>query len=485
MKEFPEALTFEDVLLVPAKSKVLPRHADVSTQLTRKIRLNIPLVSAAMDTVTESKTAIIMARHGGLGFIHKNMSVDEQVREVHQVKKSESGMVVDPLTLSPDQTLAEAMELKKRHKISGMPVTKNGKLVGILTNRDLRFERDLSKKVLEVMTKDRLITVTEKVTLEEAKDLLHKYRIEKLLVVDRKNNLKGLITVKDIEKTVKFPNAVKDELGRLRVGAAVSVGDDAIIRAKALVEAGVDVIAVDTAHGHSQMVLDTVAQLKKKFGGLEVIGGNVATTEAALDLIAAGADAIKVGIGPGSICTTRIVTGVGVPQITAIQNCVKAASKAGVPVISDGGVKYSGDVMKALAAGASSIMLGSLFAGTDEAPGEIILYQGRSYKVYRGMGSLSAMRQGSRDRYFQADELQENKLVPEGIEGRVPYKGPLADSIYQVVGGVRSGMGYLGCKTITEVHKMAKFLRISQAGLRESHVHDVIITQEAPNYNLS
>lgn len=485
MKEFPEALTFEDVLLVPAKSKVLPRHADVSTQLTKKIRLNIPLVSAAMDTVTESKTAIIMARHGGLGFIHKNMSVDEQVREVHQVKKSESGMVVDPLTLLPDQTLAEAMELKKRHKISGMPVTKNGKLVGILTNRDLRFERDLSKKVSEVMTKDRLITVTEKVTLEEAKDLLHKYRIEKLLVVDRKNNLKGLITVKDIEKTVKFPLAVKDELGRLRVGAAVSVGDDALMRAKALVEAGVDVIAVDTAHGHSQLVLDTVARLKKKFGGLEVIGGNVATTEAALDLIAAGADAIKVGIGPGSICTTRIVTGVGVPQITAILNCVKVAHKAGVPVISDGGVKYSGDVMKALAAGASSIMLGSLFAGTDEAPGEIILYQGRSYKVYRGMGSLSAMRQGSRDRYFQADELQENKLVPEGIEGRVPYKGPLADSIYQVVGGVRSGMGYLGCKTITEVHKMAKFLRISQAGLRESHVHDVIITQEAPNYNLS
>lgn len=485
MKEFPEALTFEDVLLVPAKSKVLPRHADVSTQLTRKIRLNIPLVSAAMDTVTESKTAIIMARHGGLGFIHKNMSVDEQVREVHQVKKSESGMVVDPLTLSPDQTLAEAMELKKRHKISGMPVTKNGKLVGILTNRDLRFERDLSKKVLEVMTKDRLITVTEKVTLEEAKDLLHKYRIEKLLVVDRKNNLKGLITVKDIEKTVKFPLAVKDELGRLRVGAAVSVGDDALMRAKALVAAGVDVIAVDTAHGHSQLVLDTVAELKKKFPGLEVIGGNVATTEAALDLIAAGADAIKVGIGPGSICTTRIVTGVGVPQITAILNCVKVAHKAGVPVISDGGVKYSGDVMKALAAGASSIMLGSLFAGTDEAPGEIILYQGRSYKVYRGMGSLSAMRQGSRDRYFQADELQENKLVPEGIEGRVPYKGPLADSIYQVVGGVRSGMGYLGCKNIVEVHKKATFLRISQAGLRESHVHDVIITQEAPNYNLS
>ncbi len=483
-KEFPQGLTFDDVLLLPAQSKVLPRQADTHTRLTRKINLSIPLVSSAMDTVTEAKTAITMARNGGIGIIHKNMTLDEQVREVIQVKKSESGMVVDPVTLEPEQTIAEALSVMKRYNISGLPVTKKGKLVGILTNRDLRFLKNLKLKVSEVMTAKNLVTVTEKVSLDEAKELLQKHRIEKLLVIDKNYHLKGLITVKDIEKTEKFPQANKDSLGRLRVGAAVSVAEEGLKRARALFAAGVDVVVVDTAHGHQEMVLDTVRAIKKNLKGCEVIAGNIATGDAATALIAAGADGIKIGVGPGSICTTRIVTGVGVPQITAIQNCVEAARKGGVPIIADGGIKYSGDVVKALAAGADSVMIGSLFAGTDEAPGEVVLYQGRSYKVYRGMGSIPAMKKGGKERYFQSEIEEEAKFVPEGIEGRVPYKGPLAESIYQIVGGIRSGMGYLGAATIEEMHQKSQFVRITQAGLKESHVHDVIITKEAPNYNL-
>lgn len=485
MKEFPTALTFDDVLLVPAKSKILPKDANTETRLTRKISLAIPILSAAMDTVTEASTAIAMAQNGGIGIIHKNLSIERQVLEVHKVKKSESGMVVDPLTVKPEQTIGEAIEVMRKNNISGLPVTSGGKLVGILTNRDLRFQKNLRLKVSEVMTKDNLVTVTEKVKLEGAKDLLQKHRIEKLLVVDSQRNLKGLITVKDIEKTMKYPQAVKDSLGRLRVGAAVSVGRDGLARTKALQEAGADVVVVDTAHGHSVMVLKAVEEIKKRWPDLEIIAGNVATGEAARDLILAGVDGVKVGVGPGSICTTRIVTGVGVPQITAIQNCVETCEKSGIPIISDGGVKYSGDVLKALAAGASSVMIGSLFAGTDEAPGELVLFQGRSYKVYRGMGSQSAMKEGGAERYFQMDVEEESKFVPEGIEGRVPHKGPLADSLYQIVGGIRSGMGYLGAATIDEVHSKATFVQITQAGLRESHVHDVIITREAPNYNVS
>ncbi len=480
------ALTFDDVLLLPNRSSVLPKDVDVSTKLTRNIRINIPLVSAAMDTVTEAELAIALARQGGIGIIHKNMSIEEQAREVDKVKRSESGMIVHPITMRPWQKIGEALEVMARYRISGVPVTlEDGTLVGILTNRDLRFETDMNKKIEELMTKENLITVKEGITLEEAKKLLHKYRIEKLLVVDDNFKLKGLITIKDIEKIRKYPNSCKDELGRLRVGAAVGVGPDTMDRVDALVEAGVDVICVDTAHGHSELVLETVKMIKKKYPEKDIIAGNVATPEGAEDLIKAGADAVKVGIGPGSICTTRVVAGVGVPQITAIMWCSKVADRYGVPVIADGGIKYSGDITKAIAAGASSVMIGNLFAGTKESPGEIVLYQGRSYKVYRGMGSIDAMKKGSKDRYFQGTdeyEINEKKLVPEGIEGRVPYRGPVADMVFQLVGGLKAGMGYCGAANIEELRKKARFVRITNAGLRESHVHDVIITKEAPNY---
>ncbi|HKC61627.1 MAG TPA: IMP dehydrogenase [Myxococcales bacterium] len=476
----PLALTFDDVLLLPAESDVLPRQVDVSAQLTRNLRLQIPLVSAAMDTVTEARTAIAMAQAGGIGFIHKNMSPAQQALEVTKVKKYESGMVVDPVTIEPEARLYQALELMRQHDISGIPVTRKGRLVGIVTNRDLRFEKNLEQKVEDVMTRD-LITCREGISQEQAKELLHKNRIEKLLVVDEKFELKGLITIKDIEKTRAHPNAAKDEHGRLLVGAAVGVGPDRDERVHGLLRAGADVIAVDTAHGHSKAVVESVRVLKSNFRDIELVAGNVATGEGAAALCEAGVDAVKVGIGPGSICTTRVVAGVGVPQISAIDNCVRAASRAGVPCISDGGIKYSGDIVKAIAAGAHSVMIGSLFAGTEEAPGEVILYQGRSYKSYRGMGSMGAMKQGSRDRYFQAGE-EDLKLVPEGIEGRVPYKGPLAMNVHQLVGGLRAGMGYTGCRTIDELRTRAKFVRITQAGLRESHVHDVQVTQEAPNY---
>ena len=480
--DVPLALTFDDVLLLPAESDVLPRQVDVSAQLTRTLRLRIPLVSSAMDTVTESRTAIAMAQEGGMGFIHKNLPVQQQAIEVLKVKKYESGMVVDPVTIEPDAPVHRAVALMRQHEISGIPVTRNGRLVGIITNRDLRFERDLEQKVEAVMTRD-LITCREGISQEEAKVLLHKNRIEKLLVVDDQYELKGLITIKDIEKTRAHPFAAKDSKGRLLVGAAVGVGADRDERVQALLAAGVDVIAVDTAHGHSRGVIESVRELKKNFRGIEIVAGNVATGEAASALCEAGADAVKVGIGPGSICTTRVVAGVGVPQISAIDHCVRAAAKHGVPCISDGGIKYSGDIVKALAAGAHTVMIGSLFAGTEEAPGEVILFQGRSYKSYRGMGSMGAMKKGSRDRYFQ-EEAEDLKLVPEGIEGRVPYKGPLAMNVFQLVGGLRSGMGYTGCRTIEELRTKAKFVRITSAGLRESHVHDVQVTQEAPNYRI-
>jgi len=478
----PLALTFDDVLLLPAESNVLPRQVDVSAQLTRNLRLKIPLVSAAMDTVTEARTAIAMAQEGGLGFIHKNFSIQQQALEVTKVKKYESGMVVDPVTIEPDAPVHKAVALMRQHEISGIPVTKNGRLVGILTNRDLRFEKNLDQKVEAMMTRD-LVTCREGISQEEAKELLHRNRIEKLLVVDDKYELKGLITIKDIEKTRAHPNAAKDGKGRLLVGAAVGVGPDRDERVHALLQAGADVIAVDTAHGHSRGVLDAIRDLKRNFKGIEIAAGNVATSEGAAALCEAGADAVKVGIGPGSICTTRVVAGVGVPQITAIDNCVRAAARHGVPCISDGGIKYSGDIVKALAAGAHTVMIGSLFAGTEEAPGDVILFQGRSYKSYRGMGSMGAMKKGSRDRYFQ-DDTEEMKLVPEGIEGRVPYKGPLAMNVFQLVGGLRSGMGYTGCRSIDELRSKAKFVRITAAGLRESHVHDVQVTQEAPNYRV-
>jgi IMP dehydrogenase len=477
------ALTFDDVLLLPAESEILPRQVDVSAQLTRNIRLRIPLVSAAMDTVTEARTAIAMAQEGGLGFIHKNLTIQQQALEVTKVKKYESGMVVDPVTIEPDAPVHKAVALMRQHEISGIPVTKKGRLVGILTNRDLRFERNLDQKVEAMMTRD-LVTCREGISQDEAKELLHRNRIEKLLVVDDKYELKGLITIKDIEKTRAHPNAAKDQKGRLLVGAAVGVGPDRDERVHALLQAGADVIAVDTAHGHSRGVIDAVRDLKRSFKGIEIVAGNVATGDAAAALCEAGADAVKVGIGPGSICTTRVVAGVGVPQITAVDNCVRAASRHGVPCISDGGIKYSGDIVKALAAGAHTVMIGSLFAGTEEAPGEVILYQGRSYKSYRGMGSIPAMKKGSRDRYFQDDEAEDMKLVPEGIEGRVPYKGPLAMNVFQLVGGLRSGMGYTGCHSVEELRTKAKFLRITAAGLRESHVHDVQVTQEAPNYRV-
>jgi len=475
-------LTYDDVLLIPAKSDVLPGEVDVSTFLTRNIRLNVPVISAAMDTVTDASLAIAVAREGGLGILHRAMSPQKQALEVDKVKKSESGMIVDPITVGPDAPLSDAMVLMARYKISGVPVTENGKLVGILTNRDLRFENNERKKVSEVMTGKNLITASIGTTLEEAKDILNKYKIEKLPIVDKEMNLKGLITVKDIEKKKKYPNACKDSFGRLRVGAAVGVGDNAIARAELLVKAGVDVLAIDTAHGHSKGVIKTLRELKKKFD-IEIIAGNVGTADGAEDLIKAGADAVKVGIGPGSICTTRIVAGAGVPQLTAIHNCYSVASKANVPIIADGGLKYSGDIAKAIAAGAHCVMIGSLFAGTDESPGEVILYQGRSYKTYRGMGSIGSMQQGAKDRYGQEGVTKE-KLVPEGVEGRVPYRGPISSSIHQLVGGLRSGMGYCGCKTLDEMREKARFIQITNAGLRESHVHDVIITKEAPNYRI-
>jgi len=480
----PVGLTFDDVLLIPAESSVLPRDIDVSTRLTERITLNIPLVSAAMDTVTESKTAIAMAQEGGLGIVHRNLSVWAQAGEVEKVKKFESGMITDPITVAPDQKISDAQEIMNKYRISGLPVTKNGKLVGILTNRDLRFEKRHDRPVSEVMTKENLVTVKLGVGLDEAKELLHQHRIEKLLVVDDRFELKGLITVQDIEKKIQYPNASKDERGRLRVGAAVGVGSDWEERVEALVRTGVDLIAVDTAHGHSKNVLDVIGQIRRRYPDLEISGGNVATAEGTTALIEAGVNVVKVGVGPGSICTTRVVSGVGVPQITAIGSCAKAAARHHVPIIADGGIKYSGDITKALAAGAASVMIGSLFAGTEESPGETILYQGRTYKAYRGMGSIGAMGQGSRDRYGQADVMDSNKLVPEGIEGQVPYKGSLSFNIHQLVGGLRAGMGYLGCKNVTALHSKAKFMQITSASLREGHVHDVFITKEAPNYRV-
>jgi len=482
--EIEERLTFDDVLLVPAFSEVLPKEVDVSTPLTRTIRLNIPLVSAAMDTVTESRTAICMAQEGGLGIIHKNMPVSEQVIEVDKVKKSESGMILNPITMDPDQKIYEALEIMKKYRISGVPITKNGKLVGILTNRDLRFETRLDEKISAVMTKDRLITVPVGTTLDASKEILHKNRIEKLLVVDGQNNLKGLITIKDIEKMRKYPYSCKDPLGRLRVGAAIGPGKDREARTDALIKAGVDVLVLDTAHGHSRDVLDAVRDTKQHFPDCQLIGGNVATREGALDLIKAGVDAVKVGVGPGSICTTRVIAGVGIPQLSAIIETSEVSERYEVPVVADGGIKFSGDITKAIAAGARSVMIGNLFAGTDESPGEMVLYQGRSYKVYRGMGSIEAMKEGSKDRYFQGDVESETKLVPEGIEGRVPYRGVLSDSVQQLIGGMKAGMGYLGARTIQELRQKAKFIRITSSGLKESHVHDVIITKEAPNYRL-
>ncbi|MFH0933296.1 MAG: IMP dehydrogenase [Nitrospirota bacterium] len=473
-------LTFDDVLLMPAKSDVLPKEADISTMLTRGIKINIPIVSAAMDTVTESNLAIAIAREGGIGIIHRAMSPERQASEVDKVKKSESGMILDPITIAPGAPISEALALMERYRISGIPVTEKGKLIGILTNRDLRFETNFSKIVSQIMTKERLITASVGTTLEKAQKILHKYKIEKLPIVDKENNLKGLITIKDIEKRKKYPNACKDSVGRLRVGAAIGTGENAIRRAALVAKAGVDVIVIDTAHGHTKAVLATLKALKKSVD-VDIIAGNVATVEATEDFIKAGVDGIKVGIGPGSICTTRIIAGAGVPQLTAIKDCASLAERHRVPLIADGGIKYSGDITKALAAGAHSVMIGSLFAGTDESPGEIVLLQGRSYKVYRGMGSLGAMEQGSKDRYLQAG-VELAKLVPEGVEGRVPYKGPLSQSIQQLTGGLRSGMGYCGCKNLTELRKKAKFIRITNAGLRESHVHDVIVTKEAPNY---
>jgi IMP dehydrogenase len=481
--ELKLALTFDDVLLLPAESDILPKSVETSTRLTRNISINIPIVSAAMDTVTEARMAIAMAQSGGMGFIHKNLSVEAQAAEVLKVKKFESAVVGDPITIAPDAKLSAAVALMRENGISGIPVVQGRRLLGILTNRDLRFEKNLDQRVEEVMTRQ-LVTAREGVTLEDAKDLLHKHRIEKLLVVNDAYELRGLITIKDIEKVKQHPNAAKDKLGRLLCGAAVGVGLDREVRIQALLKAGVDVITIDTAHGHSRGVIDAVRDTKANFKGIELVAGNVATAEAAEALCQAGVDAVKVGIGPGSICTTRVVAGVGVPQVTAVDECVQAAEKFGVPVISDGGVKYSGDLVKALAAGASSVMIGSLLAGTEEAPGDVILYQGRSYKSYRGMGSLGAMKQGSKDRYFQGDVTDADKLVPEGIEGRVPYKGSSEMTLFQLVGGLRSGMGYLGCKGIAELRTKPRFVRISSSGLRESHVHDVIITQEAPNYRV-
>jgi IMP dehydrogenase len=476
--------TFDDLILIPARSPVLPNQVDVKTRISRNIKLNIPVVSAAMDTVTESATAITMARQGGLGFIHKNMPVDAQALEVEKVKKSESGMIVDPITIEPDRKIHEVLAIMERFDISGVPVVKEGNLVGIITNRDLRFETNLDQKVENVMTKENLATAQVGITLEESKAILHRRRIEKLLVVDEKGKLKGLITIKDIEKIKKYPDSCKDDLGRLRVGAAVGIGEDAEERISRLVSASVDVVVIDTAHGHSERVLDTVKTIRKKFPNLELLAGNVATAEGTRALIDAGVDGVKVGVGPGSICTTRVIAGVGVPQMTAIMDCAAEAKKAGIPIIADGGIKYSGDITKALAGGADCVMIGGLFAGTEESPGETILYQGRTYKVYRGMGSIEAMAEGSKDRYFQDSAKQSEKLVPEGIVGRVPYRGHLTETVYQLVGGLKSGMGYLGCSDIEALKTKPKFMQISPAGLKESHVHDVIIIKEAPNYRL-
>jgi len=489
------ALTFDDVLLVPQHSLVVPREVDISTNLTRHIRLNVPLVSAAMDTVTESRLAIAMAQHGGLGVIHKNLSIEEQASEVDRVKRSESGMIVNPITLSPTNKIYEALELMKKYSISGVPITddgsKEGRLVGILTNRDLRFETNVNRPIADIMTRERLITVPVGTTLDAARDILHQHKVEKLLVVDREFRLKGLITVKDIQKAVKYPNASKDSLGRLRCGAAIGVAKDTVDRAEALVAANVDVLVVDTAHGHQQGVLDMVRRIRTRFPNVDLIAGNVATAEGTLALISEGVDAVKVGIGAGSICTTRIIAGIGVPMISAVMDCAKAAERHDIPVIADGGIRFSGDIVKALAVGASTTMIGNLFAGTDESPGEMILFQGRSFKEYRGMGSIGAMRRGSADRYFQDEfDLESSavlsgshqKLVPEGIEGRVAHKGSVAAMIHQLVGGLRAGMGYCGCEDIPHLQRDAKMIRITAAGFRESHVHDVAITKEAPNY---
>lgn len=478
-----ECLTFDDVLLAPAYSEVLPHEVDVKTRFTRKIHLNLPLVSAAMDSVTEGRAAIAMARAGGMGIIHKNLTIADQAREVERVKRAETGMIATPITVRPDQTLREALAVMDEHSISGVPVVEGTRPVGILTARDLRFAQNLDQRVSGLMTRE-LVTVPPGVSNDRAKELLHRHRIEKLLVVDQEGRLVGLITIKDLLQTDKNPNALKDEHGRLLVGAAIGPGPDRDARAEALVAAGVDVLIVDTAHGHSKGVIESVRIVKARYPQLEIVAGNIATAEAAEALIDAGADAVKVGIGPGSICTTRVVAGIGVPQVTAIADCVRAAERHGVPVIADGGIKFSGDVTKAIAAGASSVMVGSLFAGTDESPGDLVLYQGRSYKVYRGMGSIGAMRRGSKDRYGQSGAADE-KLVPEGIEGRVPYRGSLGSIVYQLIGGLRSGMGYTGSKTIDELRKNARFVRITSQGLRESHVHDVIITEEAPNYRMS
>lgn len=485
MRLVEKALTFDDVLLLPAHSEVLPREISLTTRLTREISLNIPLVSAAMDTVTEARLAIALAQEGGIGIIHKNMTSESQAAQVASVKRFESGVVKEPITIPPDMTVREVLDLIHRFRISGLPVVEGSKVVGIVTNRDLRFETNLDQPIRNIMTlKERLVTVNEGATREEAMALLHRHRLERVLVVNDEFELRGLITVKDIIKTSEHPNACKDEQGRLRVGAAIGVGEGSEERAEALAEAGVDVIVVDTAHGHSQSVLDRVEWVKKRFPHIQVIGGNIATAAAARALTDRGVDAVKVGIGPGSICTTRIVAGVGVPQITAIKNVSAVLAGTGIPLIADGGIRYSGDVAKAIAAGASSVMLGGLFAGTEEAPGEIELFQGRSYKTYRGMGSLSAMQQGSSDRYFQQAEQDAKKLVPEGVEGRVPFKGSVVAVIHQLIGGVRSGMGYLGCPTIEDMHTRAEFIEITSAGIRESHVHNVQITKEAPNYHV-
>ena len=488
-----EALTFDDVLLVPQLSSILPKEVDVSSRLTQNIKLNIPIISAAMDTVTESRMAIAMAQLGGIGIIHKNLSIASQAAEIDKVKRSESGMIVNPITLSPTSTIHEALDLMKKYRISGVPITKDGnnegRLVGILTNRDLRFQDDTQKTISEVMTKDNLITVPVGTTLDQAKAILHRHRVEKLLVVDDSFNLRGLITVKDIQKMIKYPMASKDTLGRLRVGAAVGIAKDTLARAEALVAAHVDVLVLDSAHGHSENVLTTARALRKEFPDTDIIAGNVATADGTTALIDAGANGVKVGIGSGSICTTRIVAGIGVPMITAISDCAQAATAAGVPVIADGGIRYSGDITKALAVGASAAMAGSLFGGTDESPGELILYQGRTFKEYRGMGSIGAMRKGSRDRYFQEEydlsmpnDDSNQKLVPEGIEARVPHKGAVSSMIHQLVGGVKAGMGYCGASTISDLQQNCSLIRITPAGVRESHVHDVVITKEAPNY---
>ena len=483
MENIKQALTFDDVLLTPAKSAVLPRDVDLSTQLTQSIRLGIPLLSAAMDTVTEARMAICLAQEGGISVVHKNMTPELQARNVEKVKKFESGVINDPITVSPNTSIGDVIALTRKHKISGVPVVEGTNLVGIVTSRDLRFETRLDEPVSRAMTtQDKLVTVKEGAGKQEIQDLLHEHRIEKVLVIDDQFNLKGLVTVKDIQKSSDHPNACKDENGRLRVGAAVGVGADTQNRVSLLVDAGVDLVVVDTAHGHSKGVIDTVAQIKKDYPALQVVGGNIATAEAALDLVSAGADAVKVGIGPGSICTTRMVAGVGVPQVTAVYDVAQALKKKNIPLIADGGLRFSGDLAKAVAAGGNCVMVGGLLAGTDEAPGEIELFQGRSYKSYRGMGSIGAMEQGSKDRYFQADESESEKLVPEGIEGRVPYKGPAINIIHQLMGGLRSSMGYTGNSNLAEMRENCQFVKITNAGVAESHVHDVTITKEAPNY---